>query len=164
MEHIVQITGFNTYIKNVSDVLTRIKDIAGQGTIQLLQAPGVAGEEHLLHSTQQALLSFQRKENLSQDLGLEICLRASAQRQISRAIQILGITEGQQELAAVMLDCPEDALPQLEIMLGPSDGQVHKTNPERLMEIYKISEPELYAHQNVERVLIERTTLLNLEK
>lgn len=164
MEHHIQIKGFNAYIKNVPDVLTCIKDIAGQGTIQLLQAPGVAGEEHLLHSTQQALLSFQRKENLSKDLGLEICLRASAQRQISRAIQILGITEGQQALAAVIVDCPEDTLTKLETLLGPCDSNVLKSDPENLKKIYKISDSELYAHKNVKRVLIERTTLLNLEK
>ncbi len=164
MEHNVQITGFNAHIKNVSDVLMRIKDIAGHGTIQLLQAQRVAGEEHLLHSTQQALLSFQRKENLSQDLGLEICLRASAQRQISRAIQILGITEGQQALAAVIVNCQEDAFPKLEIILGPSDNKVLKSDLESLKEIYKISDTELRAHQNVKRVLIERTALLNLEK
>jgi len=82
MEYTIQITGFNAHIKNLPEVLAHVRDIAGRGTIQLLQAQGVAGEEHLLHATHQALLAFQRNENLSQDLGLEICLRASAQRQI----------------------------------------------------------------------------------
>jgi KEOPS complex subunit Cgi121 len=164
MEHNIQITGFKTYIKNVPDVLTRIRDIAGQGTIQLLQARGVAGKEHLLHSTHQALLAFQRNENLSQDLGLEICLRVSAQRQISQAIQLLGVNGGKQSLCAVLVDCQEDTLPKLETLLGPGDITVLEPDPERLKQIYKISDPELYAHQSVERVLIERTTLLNLEK
>jgi KEOPS complex subunit Cgi121 len=164
MEDNIQITGFNACIKNVSTVLTRIREIAGTGTIQLLQAPGVAGEEHLLQATHQALLAFQRNENLSQDLGLEICLRASAQRQISRAIQLLGITEGKQMVVAVLVDCPGNALSQLEGLLGPKDITVLKSDPERLKQIYKISDLELYSHQNVERVLIERTALLNLEK
>lgn len=164
MEYTIQITGFNAHIKNVSEVLAHVRDIAGRGTIQLLQAQGVAGEEHLLHATHQALLAFQRNENLSQDLGLEICLRASAQRQISRAIKLLGITEGKQAVCAVMVGCPGDALPKLESLLGPQDITVLKADPERLKQIYKISDQELYAHRNVERVLIERNALLNLEK
>jgi KEOPS complex subunit Cgi121 len=164
MEYTIQITGFNAHIKNVPEVLAHVRDIAGRGTIQLLQAQGVAGEEHLLHATHQALLAFQRNENLSQDLGLEICLRASAQRQISRAIKLLGITEGKQAVCAVMVGCPGDALPKLESLLGPQDITVLKADPERLKQIYKISDQELYAHRNVERVLIERTALLNLEK
>ena len=164
MEYTIQITGFNAHIKNVSEVLAHVRDIAGRGTIQLLQAQGVAGEEHLLHATHQALLAFQRNENLSQDLGLEICLRASAQRQISRAIKLLGITEGKQAVCAVMVGCPGDALPKLEGLLGPPDITVLKADPERLKQIYKISDQEIYAHRNVERVLIERNALLNLEK
>jgi KEOPS complex subunit Cgi121 len=164
MEDIIQIAGFNAHIKDVPMVLKRIRKIAGQGTIQLLQAPGVAGKEHLLHATYQALVAFQRNENLSQDLGLEICLRTSAQRQISRAIQILGITEGKQAVAAVLVNCPEDALQQLESLIGPRDDTVLKADLERLKQIYKISDPELHSHQNVDNVLIERTALLNLEK
>ncbi|MEN6329659.1 MAG: KEOPS complex subunit Cgi121 [Methanobacteriaceae archaeon] len=160
----IQFAGFQACIKNVPQVLNRIEGLACQGTIQLLQAPGLAGEKHLLHSIHQALLAFQRNENFSHDLGLEICLRVSAQRQISRAIQLLGIKEGKQELCAVMVGCPEDTLPQLENILGPRDSTVLKPDPERLKQFYKISDLELHAHRNVERVLIERTTLLNLEK
>lgn len=164
MEDNIQIAGFNAHIRNVSTILNRTREFSGPGTIQLLQAQKVAGEEHLLHATHQALLAFQRNENLSQDLGMEICLRASAQRQISRAIQLLGIIEGKQAVAAVLVDCPGDSLPQLESLLGTRDDTVLKEDPERLKQIYKISDQELYAHQTVERVLIERTALLNLEK
>jgi hypothetical protein len=64
----------------------------------------------------------------------------------------------------VLVDCPGDALHKLESTLGPRDDRVLNADPERLKQIYKISDQELYAHQNVERVLIERTALLNLEK
>jgi KEOPS complex subunit Cgi121 len=164
MEYNIQIAGFKADIKSVPDVLNRVRDIAGKGTLQLLQAQGVAGTEHLLHSTLQAILAFDRNENFSQDLGLEICLRASGQRQISRAIQLLGITEGKQALCAVMVGCQEDTFSELEKILGPQDNTVLKADSEKLKQIYKISDPELYAYQNPERVLMERTALLNLEK
>jgi len=63
-----------------------------------------------------------------------------------------------------MVGCPGDALRILEGLLGPPDITVLKADPERLKQIYKISDQEIYAHRNVERVLIERTALLNLEK
>ncbi|HNR25808.1 MAG TPA: KEOPS complex subunit Cgi121 [Methanobacteriaceae archaeon] len=163
MENNIQIAGFTAHIKNVSMVLSWTRKIAGQGTIQLLRAQRVAGEKHLLHATYQALLAFQRRENISPDLGMEICLRASAQRQISRAIQLLGIAEGKQRVAAVLVDCPE-ALPKLESMLGPQDTRALEFDPERLKAIYKISDQEVYAYKNVKKVLIERIALLNLEK
>ena len=55
-----------------------------------MDADGIAGREHATHATIHAIKAFSRKENISKDIGLEICVRASGQRQISRAINMTG--------------------------------------------------------------------------
>ncbi|HMK54818.1 MAG TPA: KEOPS complex subunit Cgi121 [Methanobacteriaceae archaeon] len=163
MENNIEIVGFRADVHNVPEVLNLISDICPQGTIQILRTDGLAGKRHLMHATMQAILSFKRKTNFAQDLGLEICLRASAQRQISRALNILGIKEGKQDLCAVMVDCPQGSVFKLEKILGKRNNSVLQYIPENLKKIYKISDVEIDACNGVQNVLIEKTTLLNLE-
>ncbi len=59
-----------------------------------MDADGIAGSEHAVHATIHAIKAFSRKENIAKDMGLEICVRTSGQRQISQALKMLGIKNG----------------------------------------------------------------------
>jgi KEOPS complex subunit Cgi121 len=159
----IQIFGFKSEIKDSKRLIKQIGDLVGEGTIQLLKAEGVAGGEHVMQAVLQARNAFERGENVAQDLGLEICVRASAQRQISRALQLLGIEEGKIEICAVVLDCDKNILNELEEILGKRDDEVLQPSEKTLREMYEISDQEMETLGGLERVMIERTALLTLE-
>lgn len=164
MEHKVQVMGFSTTITNVIELINKINALNRDSCIiQLLNADGIAGKEHILHATRQAIVAFKRKDNIANDLGLEICVRASGQRQISKAIKLLGLKEGINNICAVIVDCNEYAVNQLELILGKTNDEVLKPDKNRLTNIYQISNEEIEISGNITRVMIERTSILVLE-
>lgn len=164
MEHEIQVLGFSKVVNDVPDLIGKINDITGNScVIQLLNADGISGEEHILHATQQAFYAFKRGENIANDLGLEICVRASAQRQISKALQILGLKEGLNNICAVIVDCNNEVDKELEQLLGKRDDELLKADVTHLKDIYQISDEEIENSGDITRVMIERTSLLVLD-
>lgn len=168
IDHSIQIAGFDAEINDLAELMNLIKIISAENkcegcTIQLLRAEAIAGEKHVLHATSQALMAFDRNNNMAQDLGLEICVRASAQRQISRALTILGIEEGRISVCAVAVDCDDDIMITLAKILGKKHNQVLEADIDTLKKLYEVSNEEIKSAGNIERVLIERTALLSLE-
>ena len=118
MEYNIQIAGFSTHVYDVMELMSGVNKISKNAdkncTIQLLNADGIGGKEHILHATLHAIKAFERNENIANDIGLEICVRASAQRQISKALDILGIKEGEMNICVVAVDCSENIMNYLE--------------------------------------------------
>ena len=162
--HEIKITGFETEINDIKEIMGFIKDLTDKNdcTVQLMRARGIAGEKHALQATAQAIKAFERNENTAKDLGLEICLRASAQRQISKALKILGINKGKNDLCVVAVDGGKSVQKKLENVLGPKQ-KVLKPDIEVLQELYQISPLEIESAGDMERVMVERSAILNLE-
>ncbi len=162
--HEIKISGFETEINDIKEIMGFIKDLTNKNdcTVQLMRARGIAGEKHALHATAQAIKAFERNENTAKDLGLEICLRASAQRQISKALKILGINKGKNDLCVVAVDGGKSVQKKLENVLGPKQ-KVLKPDIEVLQELYQISPLEIESAGDMERVMVERSAILNLE-
>ncbi|MBI5680440.1 MAG: hypothetical protein HZC47_06075 [Methanobacterium sp.] len=159
----IQIAGFMQDVGNFSDLMKKINEISNDCTIQLLNSDGIAGREHILHATVHAIKSFKRDENIANDLGLEICVRASAQRQISKALDILGLKKGEMNICAVFVGCNNDSMSKLDVLLDKRDNNVLKPDINVLKNIYKISDDEIETAGSIENVMIERTSLLILE-
>ena len=89
----VEILGFTGEIESIPKTLKQIDMIkdgcCDVGIIQLMDADAIAGKEHLQHGIVHAMNAFKRGDNLAKDLGIEILIRTSAQRQISKAFKIL---------------------------------------------------------------------------
>ena len=163
MEYNIQIAGFRSNINDFGNLMSNINKISKNCTVQLLNADGIAGREHILHATVHAIKAFERNENIAKDLGLEICVRASAQRQISKALSILGIREGEMNICAVGVDCSENIMGELGDILDKKDDTVLNPDKTLLKDIYNISEGEIQTASGVSNVMIEKTTLLILE-
>lgn len=154
----LEILGFRATIDSVGDTLNQIDSIKGEGEIiQLLNADAIASRNHIIHGVNQAILAFDRGENLAKDLSVEIVLRCSAQRQISKAFKILGLSEGEMELCAVLVNC-DDHASELESIFARDDS-VLIADESKLKDIYKISDDEL-DNMSVEDILIDRITRL----
>ncbi len=157
----LQILGFRTTIASVGDTLNKINGIKKDGEIiQLLNADAVAGTNHITHGVNQAVLAFERGENLAKDISVEIVLRCSAQRQISKAFDVLGLKEGEMNLCAVLINCG-DYTSELSSIFT-LDETVLDANEEKLKEIYKISDVET-KNMSVEDILIDRITKLTVD-
>jgi KEOPS complex subunit Cgi121 len=159
----IQIAGFKSSIDNFEELINKINKISKNCMVQLIDADGIAGYEHVLHATIHAVKAFERGENIAKDLGLEICVRASAQRQISKALSILGIKEGKMNICAVAVDCSENIMDELGIILGKQDDSILKFDETLLKEIYNISDREIETAGSISSVMMEKTTLLILE-
>lgn len=168
MNHKIHISGFKGEIADTKEIIDYLRDISAECknekcTIQLINARGIAGEKHILQATLQAIKAFERNNNMAKDMGLEICVRASAQRQISRAIKILGIGNGKMDICLVAVDCDEHVLRRVGEVLGNRDQEVLNADVNALHELYEIPPEEIKSAGNIERVMMERTALLNLE-
>ncbi len=161
----IQILGYKGEIKNIPEVLDNVNKIKDQccdaGVIQLMDARAVGGKKHVLHGTIQAIQAFNRGTNLANDLGIEICIRISAQRQISKALKVLGLYEGEMDICIVMIDCPDYFVDQLNTMFERNDS-VFEEDIQYLKEVYNISDKELESIY-MEDLLIDKTTSLIVE-
>lgn len=157
----IKILGFTASINSIGDVLDEIDSIKQDGEIiQLLNADAIASKNHIIHGVNQAFLAFERGENLAKDISVEIVLRCSAQRQISKAFKMLGLKEGDMNLCAVMINS-NDYGDELSSMFT-LDETVLVPNNDKLIEIYKISEGEL-SNMSVEDIIIDRITKLTVD-
>jgi len=159
----IQIAGFKHNINDFNDLMNEINQISKNCNLQLLNADGIAGSEHLIHATVHAIKAFEREENIAKDLGLEICVRASAQRQISKALDILGVKVGHMNICAVAVGCDEDIINKLGALLDKRDDNVLDPDENTLKKIYNISNYEIETTGSIENVMIEKTSLLILE-
>ena len=160
----IEIAGFKTNITDFNEVIEKIREISSGCVVQIINADGIAGRKHIMHATIHALNAFQRNENIAKDLGLEICVRASAQRQISRALDILGIKEGEMNICAVAVGCDKWVMFKLGEFLGERDDSVLEPDEKVLKKIYNLSDMKLETIGSITRLLMEKTSLLILEK
>lgn len=101
----VAIAGFkDARIRNPDKLLKMIaEEKPSDVEIQLFNSELVATWQHLYFAVLNALTVFQNKENLSKSLAMETILFASAQNQIRKATEILGITSNSSKIAVLVI-------------------------------------------------------------
>ena len=162
----VEILGFAGEIESIPKTLEKVENIRNTccdvGIIQLMDADAIAGKEHLQHGIIHAMNAFKRGDNLAKDLGIEILLRTSGQRQISKAFDILGLKEGNMNIAVVMIDCPDYFVDELSDMFVRNDA-VLEADESILKDLYEIPEKELKTI-NIKDILIDKTSKLIIDQ
>jgi KEOPS complex subunit Cgi121 len=159
----IQVAGFRSHISDFKQLMQDLCKFNSKCIVQLMDADGIAGRKHATHATIHAIKAFSRKENISKDIGIEICVRTSGQRQISRAINMLGIKNGNINICAVAVGCEEDIMEDIGHFLGKRDDKVLEEDINKLKGLYSISDIEIKTAGSVSKLLIERTSLLILE-
>lgn len=156
----IQILGFKGTINSIGETLDYIDSIKEDGEIiQLLNADSIVSKNHIIHGVNQALLAFDRGENLANDLSVEIALRCSAQRQISKAFNILGLKEGEMNLCVILINS-KDHFEELSKIFTPDDS-VFDLDESNLIKIYKISDDEI-KNMSLEDIIIDRIAKLTV--
>lgn len=148
--------------------------------IQLLRADLIAGKEHVLCAARNAIAGYSSRHRKSKSLAVELLLYVSCQRQISKAINLLGVrpkdkkivlvalAESGRHLADLAADISsiidghqEDSL--VEIYSSKKSASLRKTYgiSSKEMEAARLpGEPEV---EVLKRLVIERSALLTLE-
>ncbi|WP_048189813.1 KEOPS complex subunit Cgi121 [Methanobacterium sp. SMA-27] len=158
----IQVAGFKSHITNIGQVMADLKQF-DNCMIQLMDAEGIAGREHAIHATIHAINTFSRKENIANDLGIEICVRMSGQRQISQALKTLGIKNGDVTVCVIAVDCKADVMDKLTDILDERDDKVLEPDEDKLKNMYHISDIEAETAGSITKLLMEKTALLILE-
>jgi tRNA threonylcarbamoyladenosine modification (KEOPS) complex Cgi121 subunit len=101
----VAIAGFrNVRIKNARQFLEKIsKKKPADVEAQFFDATFIATWQHLYFAVLNALSAFKNKKSISKSLAMEIMLYASAQGQIHKATESIGINSESTEVAAVIV-------------------------------------------------------------
>jgi tRNA threonylcarbamoyladenosine modification (KEOPS) complex Cgi121 subunit len=104
-EKYAEIAGFrNVKIKDTKEFLKKMhEEKLSNVEIQFFDAKFVASWEHLYFAVLNALTAFKNKENISKSVTMETMLYASSQRQIRKAMELLGIKPETSEIALLII-------------------------------------------------------------
>ena len=140
----VEITGFrNIKITCAKDFAHSLASNMAEGiAVQLFEADLIAGWQHLYFAVLNALLAFKTNRNLSRSLPVETALYASAQRQIRRAIDKIGLKPLSKNAAVILIGENPDSL---KISLAIISKKLDR-NPDET--VLKLSKPKI---QNIKR-------------
>jgi KEOPS complex subunit Cgi121 len=148
----VEITGFkNVRIKNVEEFLKMTCRRSGNVEVQFFDAGLVATWQHLYFASLNALTAFKNGENISKSLAMETMLYASAQRQIRKATELIGIKRTSSNVAVLIvgekLEVVKSALSAIsksvDGILDEAVLELSKEKVARIQEAFEITEAEL---------------------
>ena len=126
------------FLKKV-DNITRLKE---NSIIQLLDSDYLCGFKHLNQAITQAIKAFNEGQNFANDKGLEICVRASTQKQINIAIRLLGI-KNKGNITVVYVDTTIQQVEEVEKLLGQrNDALLEEYDEEKIRKAYDLADDE----------------------
>jgi KEOPS complex subunit Cgi121 len=102
-ENITTVGFRNVQIGDVNAFLEHFRKEDRGATVQFFDAKHVAGPQHLYFAALNALNAFEKNTNISNNLAVETLLYASAQRQIKKAVNMLGIKQNSSEVVALII-------------------------------------------------------------
>jgi tRNA threonylcarbamoyladenosine modification (KEOPS) complex Cgi121 subunit len=159
-----QITGFcNVDFQKAEAFLKTHRKQVNHTELQFFEADLVATEAHLYFAVLNALHAFRVKVNISKSVAMETMLFASAQRQIARAIEHIGIKPGSRNMAVVVIgDDPEVIEAQLRVLsaylgcrMDETLLQLNSMKERQIQDAFEIGPEEISAVKGpVQQVLI----------
>ena len=175
------ITGFkDVRIGDAEEFLKTInKEKPPSVEIQFFDASLIATWQHLYFAVLNALTAFKNKTNISKSLAMETLLYASAQRQIRKAMEIMGIKPKTSEMAVLVIgEKLTEVKSALQIVLKFINGkmdegvlELQKRKIELIKKTFGISELELKTvmkkddlEDALTRLVIERMALLATQR
>ena len=122
----------HTKVEDSEGMLRRLREDNGRVQVQLVKPSRIAGLEHLKFAAHNAIQSFNGKGRRSKSLAVELLLYAACQRQISKAISILGVDGTDTRVVLLGLSDSKEALEQLS---GDASSMFGGKSDDRLLDI-----------------------------
>lgn len=167
-EQIITVGFRNVQIGDVNAFLEDFRKRNKNVPVQFFDAKHVAGPQHLYFAALNALKAFERKINISNNLAVELLLYASAQRQITKAVELLGLKQGSSEVAALIVadgNHEKECFLRLvaETVSGERDDSVLDLTAQKIdgiRELFQITDTEFEA--KLEKQGLEKEALTDL--
>ena len=167
-------------VPDPEQTLKQLRSISSEAQVQLVKADLIGGPEHLQFAARNALHSFGGPQRRSKSLAVELLLYISCQRQIAKAIKLLGVDSKDSRVALVALSGSEDVMLELDrqansVIGGERDESLIDIRSKQKMDLlqrsYGVTSREMEATRFVgetdssvlKRLLVERSALLGLE-
>lgn len=146
----------NVVVENIPSFLGRIDSIIGESSsiIQLLDSDYICGQKHLNQAIFQAIKAFDEEQNFANDRGLEICVRLSAQKQISQALKLLGIKK-KGNVTVIYINSTSNQIHAVEDLLGKrNDAILEEYDKQKICEAYNILSTDNIVEQINEKIAL----------
>ena len=165
----IAVAGFrNVKIADTNGFLDHVRREAKEAHVQFFNAKLIAGQQHLYFAALNALKAFENKSNISSSLAIEALLYASAQRQIRKALDTLGLKQDSSQVAVlIMAEKKQEIHDCLKVVSklipGERNDAVLELTDEKsggIKELFGISELEIGA--KLGRKGLEREALVDL--
>jgi KEOPS complex subunit Cgi121 len=177
---VLSLLGFrDVHIASIDVFLTQLRRVAPI-PLQVFDAAVIASQQHLLFATLNALTAFEQGQRISENLAVEILLYASGQRQISKAIELMGVKPTTATIAVAFLTATPDDAETMEAKLtqaipGVRDDRVlafQAGKVERVINAFAVTDRELAAVADdgenpwvaLVKIVIERGALLAIDR
>ncbi|WP_455368234.1 KEOPS complex subunit Cgi121 [[Eubacterium] cellulosolvens] len=164
---------------NYDELMQTLKRKSSDVMIQLFDSNLILGYDHILFSVLNALKGKKNNKMISEDLPMEILVYASAQRQINKSIEMLGVRKDSRRIVLIALSKSEKRLYDLRDLISKmqdpyiDDSLFNMWNSEMARTIktmFKISNSEVksvkrknYSDRKIfEELIIEKMALLSL--
>ena len=148
----IGISELKNKFKHTKDQLLKFADshLDDVIAIQFLDSSLIVDEMHILSASQNAINAWGGEYAISRSLGLEIAVYASTQKQIGKALDSIGVKDGLERIALVVVSKSKQPLIEcintLISKIGEDVVEPFKINNERLtmlMRFYEISIKEI---------------------
>jgi tRNA threonylcarbamoyladenosine modification (KEOPS) complex Cgi121 subunit len=166
-------------IPDPEQTLKQLRSISIEAEVQIVKADLIGGPEHLQFAARNAIYSFNGKRRRSKSLAMELLLYVSCQRQIAKAIKLLGVDSKDSRIALVALSDSKDAILELDrrarlIVSGEQDDNLieigSKQKMAQLQRSYGVTSGQMEAARFegetdpsiLKRLIIERSALLDI--
>ncbi|TLN15336.1 hypothetical protein FDZ71_07385 [bacterium] len=148
--------------------LRTLRELAEPVELQVFDAGGLAGRGHLYFAVLFALKAFEEATNVSMSLPMEVLLQASAQRQVSKAIEVLGVKPGVNDVVVVLMSKDDAELQRAFAKLtdayrGVIDESLLNLSPAKLQALrpfFDISDVELSSECHARDPALALTNLI----
>jgi len=176
-----EISGFkNVKISQAKEFLDKVSEEKPAGVeVQFFDAGRVATWEHLFFAALNALTAFKNKENISKSLAMETLLYAAAERQITRAVELVGIRATSSEVAVLIIGKEPRKMKSALSMVSKDIGgqrdegilELSKDKVATIGRVFSISKAELTtvmekndAEKAMTDLVVERMALLSTQR
>jgi tRNA threonylcarbamoyladenosine modification (KEOPS) complex Cgi121 subunit len=173
----VEITGFRNVNIRDPEKFMKIarRELPESARVQFFDAELVASWQHLYFAVLNALLAFKKEFNISKSVVIETMLYASAQRQIQKAIDFIGVKYTSSDVAVVIIDESNELVEAVlsavskYVATEPDDSvlEVTREKAEGIRKAFGITDTEVKAVREKDNgkealvdLVIERVALL----
>jgi KEOPS complex subunit Cgi121 len=179
-EYRTYFTVYSFHVKeplDANNLLKNLREVSTDLDVQIVDLDRIAGRKHLYFAALNAVHAFERGTNISRTLAVEFLLYASAQKQISEAIKMMGLDQNTRSIAVIAIGRDEQSIrrfaEKLPSLTNASDDdalpdQWSEEKTQNLLSIFKIPKRELQAmsgkktprKETIQKLIIERVALL----